>query len=125
MGNMLQDGLAWLAGQLAQHAAEEVEYFRGAERIVLLAVPAEVEIETLDGAGLLVVARATDFLVRTEDLLLGGEASEPRAGDRIRRSVGVRLVTYEAMPLGPKSHFEAADPYRIQWRIHTKQVLVE
>ena len=39
---------------------------------------------------------------------------------------GGKLETYEAMRLGGNdSHFEPADPYGNQWRVHMKRVAVQ
>lgn len=125
MGNMIQDGLAWLAGQVAAAAGELVQYRRGTQRVDLTAVPLDVEPELLEVEGYGLRAKVLDWLVAAADLVLDGVRTEPAAGDRIVRTSAGGQQTYEVAPLGEDAAARAADPHGVHWRVHGRLVSSE
>lgn len=118
----MQDGAAWLSGQLKTAAGVSVTYARGPLSVSLTAVPTLHEYEVVDDEGFGIVMLSRDYLVHTEDLVLGGSEIAPRAGDRITETVGGVVDTYEVMPLGQKKEYEPADSDGLLLLVHTKQV---
>lgn len=119
MKNLLRTGTAWLEAQRVEYCAEGAVYRRGDVEATVRATVARKIYETADDEGVLVLAEATDFLVPTGDLLLGGEAATPAPGDRIVWDGRTFAV---AAPGPGMSPYEPADPYGRSWRIHTKCV---
>jgi len=123
--NAIEKAVARLSATVQRAAGLAVQYYQDGLLIELTAVMADVDAEVVGPDGFPVVARATDFLIPCAELLVGGEPVEPKAGDQVRVQRGGKLETYEAMRLGGDSHFEPADPYSNQWRVHTKRVSVQ
>lgn len=86
----------------------------------LPATPAAVSAEVLfDPEDSATAALAQDWLIDTDAITYAGLAQRPRAGDRITVADGRGQRVYEVVPLGGR-HYEPADSYGLQWRIHTK-----
>jgi len=66
-----------------------------------------------------------DRIVEADDLVFGGQKSEPVEGDLIEHLMGSTKYTYEVMPLGTGSHYRPVGPYGTAWRIHSKLVKTE
>ena len=64
---------------------------------------------------------STDFLLTAADLILGGQAVEPKSGDRISRVRGSITETFEVLePAGQKCF--RTDAQGVTIRVHTKKV---
>jgi hypothetical protein len=63
-----------------------------------------------------------DYLIRVEDLALGGSPAPPQRGDQIREVVGSEMLVYEVLAPGGEPPWRWADPHRQMYRIHTKQI---
>ena len=119
MTDLLKQGAAWLAGQLAAHAAQSVTYGRGEDSCVLAATFGRTEFQVADDYdGLRTEHSDRDFLVRACDLMLGGDLALPQRGDWIRCEDG---SVYEVMAPGGEQPYRL-DPHGVQLRIHTKRV---
>jgi hypothetical protein len=125
MGNLFECGVAWLADQLKAHGSSEVTYQRGADQVAVQATIGKTEFEIDDGSGLIQRFQSRDYLIQTADLQLGGQATLPVAGDRIRETVGDQTFVYEVLAPGNEPHFRYSDPFRRLLRIHTKLVATE
>jgi hypothetical protein len=66
-----------------------------------------------------------DFLVRARDLVIAGERTLPKRGDRIRERGGQKDFIYEVMSPGSEPEWRYSDLYRRTLRIHTKHVGTE
>jgi len=119
MTDLLDGGLAWLDDQRHRHMARMVTYRRGGQVVQLRATVGRTVHEELDEYGAARRHESRDFLVRVGDLVLGGEAIQPSAGDQII----MNGVTYEVMSLAGEGPWRWSDPYRRTLRIHTKEVL--
>lgn len=125
MANLFESGAAWLAGQLKTHAAVDVIYVRGIESVPVKATIGKTEFEVDDGSGVILRIQSRDYLIHAADLQLGGSASLPLAGDRIRETQGSQTFVYEVTAPGNEPHYRFSDPFRTLLRIHTKHVATE
>ena len=119
---MLEQAAGWLDGQRVAHMSRTVSYVRGAESVELAATLGSTTYEVTDDAGATVQAKATDFIISADALVLGGETVKPEPGDRINVPAGEKVLVFEVMDLGGAGHYRLADPYGKAWRIHAKQV---
>ncbi len=123
MGNMLDDGSAWLAGKLKDHAGTTVTYIRGTASTVLTATIGKTELELLGDVGIDIQSRSIDFLVRATDLDLGSGPTEPQRGDTIVLRRGHEEITHEVVPLeAGQQCFRWSDPHGNILRIHTQRI---
>jgi hypothetical protein len=111
--DMLEKGLAWLAGKQKKHVSQKVRYFRGTTCYPVDATLGQTKLDIDDGSGVRVTAHSTDFLIRAADLPV-----MPDVGDRVIFNGG----EYEVLELTPTGCWCWSDPYAITRRIHTKQI---
>ena len=111
--DMLEKGLAWLAGKQKKHASQHVRYYRGSECYPVDATLGTTKLEIDDGSGVRVTAHSTDFLIRAADLPV-----LPDVGDRVLFHGG----EFEVLELTPTGCWHWSDPYAITRRIHTKRI---
>lgn len=102
-----------------------VVYQRGADAVEIAATIGRTEFEQVDEHGVVQRLQSRDFLVRAADLVLAGAPTLPKAGDRIRETVGAQTFVYEVMAPGNEPPWRYSDPYRKALRIHTKHVATE
>jgi hypothetical protein len=125
MPDVLEKGLAWLDDQRHAHMTRTVVYQRGADAAEISATIGRTEFEQVDERGVVQRLQSRDFLVRAADLVLAGAPTLPKAGDRIRETVGAQTFVYEVMAPGNEPPWRYSDPYRKALRIHTKHVATE
>ena len=125
MADMLREASAWLEEKRHEHLTAPVTYVRGEASVELQATIGRTIFEQRDDYGVLEKVESRDFLVRTEDLVLGGLHALPERGDRVRETQEGKVYVYEVMAPGKEPHYRFSDPYRTTLRIHTKQVDVE
>lgn len=122
MTNILQQGADWLEEMRHRHATVEVTYARGTDSVPVLATIGRTVFEVDNGRGILEKFETRDFLIRTEDLVLGGGPVLPERGDTIRETQGPTVHVYEVMAPGKEPHYRYSDPFRKTLRVHTKHV---
>jgi hypothetical protein len=123
MPDLLRDGQAWLSDQLHEHVATEVVYRRGIEEVAVRATIGRTLLKLDDGlGGVRMEWTDRDYLIRAEDLALGGNTAQPQRGDHIREIVGSQTLVYEVLAPGNEPPWRWADPHRQMYRIHTKQI---
>ena len=126
MPDLLAFGMDWLADRLKAFAARSVVYRRGTEELTVAAVIGRTLLKLDDGyGGVRMEWTDRDFLIRPEDLVLGGNTVLPERGDTIRETVETTTFVYEVMAPGKEPAWRWSDPHRQMLRIHTKQVGVE
>ena len=123
--DLLNTGAAWLEEQRHQHLTRTVMYERGADSVELAATVGRTEFEQADEYGVVRRTESRDFLVRTQDLVIGGALALPKSGDRVRETTGATAYVYEVMAPGGEPPFRYSDPKRLTLRIHTKHVATE
>jgi len=122
VADLLEQGTAWLDGMRQTHLSRLVTYQRGVESVDIAATLGSTTYEVADEAGVIVQAKATDFIVSAETLVLGGAATKPQVGDRIRVTSGTKVLVFEVLDLGGAGHYRPSDPHGRMLRIHAKQV---
>ncbi len=125
MPDVIEMGLAWLDDQRHAHMTRTVVYQRDADAVEIAATVGRTEFEQVDDFGVVHKVQSRDFLVRAADLVLAGAPTLPKAGDRIRETVGAQTFVYEVMAPGKEPPWRYSDPYRKALRIHTKHVATE
>lgn len=125
MADLLEQGASFLDAQRHAHMTRPVSYARGATAIEMHATIGRTEFEQADEAGLIHRVESRDFLVRTADLILDGQPTLPKAGDRIRETDGTATLVYEVLSPGDEPVFRYSDSYRKALRIHTKHIATE
>lgn len=123
MGDLLDDGLAWLAEQLKAHASRTVVYRRGTDEVTVQALVGRTLLKLDDGyGGVRMEWTDRDFVIAADDLVLGGEKTLPQRGDQVRETVDGKALVYEVLAPGSEPEWRWSDPHRRLLRIHTKQV---
>ena len=125
MADLLQKGSDWLEGMRTVHASRPVVYVRGTESVDVPATVGRTVFRLDKGYGVIERVEARDYLVLAVDLVLGGAAALPKAGDRIRETEDSKAFVYEVMAPGGEPCWRWSDPYRRTLRIHTKHVATE
>lgn len=126
MNDLLEQGSAWLEDQRHAHMTRTVTYTRTVgQTVTLSATIGRTDFEQADEFGVLHRIQSRDFLVLAADLVLGGEQTLPKAGDRVEETVGAKTYVYEVMAPGGEPPWRYSDPYRKTLRIHTKHVGTE
>jgi hypothetical protein len=129
MADLIQKGLAWLDDQRHTHMTQTVLYVRDGGTISyvveLQATIGRTEFEQVDEFGIVYKLQSRDFLIRAADLVLNNELTLPKAGDRIRETVGAQTFVYEVMSPGGVPPWRYSDPYRRTLRVHTKYLSTE
>jgi len=125
MADMLRAGAAFLAAQNKAHMSQTVTYQRGAATVELKAKLGRTQRPTQDQFGVQFTWEARDYIVHAADLVLDGVQVEPQEGDRIVETIGGKAVTFEVLPGPGEPCFRFSDNYRIELRIHTKQIAEE
>ncbi|GAB6184516.1 hypothetical protein [Thermopirellula anaerolimosa] len=123
MGDLLDDGLAWLAERLKVHASRPVIYRRGTDETTVQAIVGRTLLKLDDGyGGVRMEWTDRDFLIAADDLILAGQKALPRRGDQIRETTGGKTLVYEVLAPGSEPEWRWSDPHRRLLRIHTKQI---
>ncbi len=123
MPDLLEQGLNWLDDQRDAHMTRSVTYERGAESVALNATIGRTQFEQVDRDGIVQRLEARDYLLRAAELVLAGQETLPKAGDRIKETdAGGVIFTCEVMPMGSEPPWRYSDPFRRTLRIHTKLV---
>ena len=122
MADLLEQGSAWLDQQRVQHMSKTVSYHRAENSVEVQATIGKWTFEIDDGMGVLEKIESRDFLILTAELVLGGEATLPQRGDRLKETSGDKVYVYEVLAPGKEDCWQYSDLYRKTLRIHTKQV---
>jgi hypothetical protein len=121
--NLLEQSAAWLADQRDTHLSSSVTYQRGGDSVQVPATTGQTVFRFDDAAGGTARYVSRDFLVRVADLVINGEAIEPRRGDQVIETSGGKVYTHEVMPFGSdEPEWRYSDPQRTTYRIHTKLI---
>ncbi len=123
--NLLEKASSWLEDQRTEHTSRAVTYARGIETVDVSASVGRTIFDVDNGFGVVERTESRDYLVLTDDLVLGGGRTLPERGDRVRELQGDQTFVYEVMAPGKEPHWRYSDPYRKTLRIHTKHVATE
>jgi len=122
MADLLGKGSAWLESMRHAHMARPVIYYRAGLSVELLATVGRSVFEVVAADGVVEQVERRDYLIRAEDLVLGGERTEPQPGDLIKEPVNGMHELYEVMGAGREKHFRKSDDKGLTLRIHTAHV---
>ena len=123
--NLLERASNWLEDRRTEHATSSVTYQRANDTVVVSASIGRTIFDVDNGFGVVERTETRDFLVLTDDLVLGGARTLPERGDRVRGTQGTTTFVYEVMAPGKEPHWRYSDPYRKTLRIHTKHISTE
>lgn len=122
---MLEQGALWLDDQRHQHMTRAVDYVRGISTVGVQATVGKTVFEQADDYGIVQKTETRDFLIRTADLVLDAQITQPQRGDLVRETEGSTTFVYEVLSPGNEPVFRYSDPYRKTLRIHTKHIATE
>ena len=122
MGDLLAKGSEMLDRTRRAHLSRTVVYRRGVNSVELLATVGSTAFDRTDEYGVVHRIESRDYLVAASDLVLGGQAITPKAGDRIAETGESSVHEYEVMSPGDEPAWRYSDPQRRALRIHTKFV---
>ncbi|MEO0513482.1 MAG: hypothetical protein AAF108_11405 [Planctomycetota bacterium] len=122
MGDLLAKGSEMLDRTRRAHLSRTVVYRRGADSVEIEATVGSTAFDRTDEYGVVHRIESRDYLLAASDLVLGGEAVTPKAGDRITETGEARLHEYEVLAPGDEPAWRYSDPQRRTLRIHTKFV---
>ncbi len=123
MPDLLEQGSKWLDDQRHRFLTRTVTYQRGEHTAEVSATVGRTIFRFDDAHGVVKRYVSRDFLIRAEDLVVDGEQTLPRRGDRIRETQGGQVYVHEVMGPGrDEPDWRYSDPHRQTLRIHTKQV---
>ena len=117
MADMLSDGAAWMADQLAASASLTVAYKRGANSSQFVATIGKSTFESSGQNGVTEQWESRDYIVKTADLPYG----EPLRGDVIVEDIGGVSVFYEVTAPRGVPLFHYGDAFQNLVRVHTKR----
>lgn len=120
MVDMLNDGQAWVAGQLRDFAGQPITYKRGSLSVDLVATRGRTETDawTADGQDQIVHSRSDDFIFKPELLVLGGVQADPKIDDRIVCPQG----EFRVLPIEGDRCWRNSGAYGHLIRVHTKRI---
>lgn len=117
MADMLSDGAAWMADQLAASASLTVAYKRGVNSSQCQATIGKSMFESSGQNGVTEQWESRDYIVKTADLPYG----EPLRGDVIVEDIGGVSVFYEVTAPRGVPLFHYGDAFQNLVRVHTKR----
>lgn len=117
MADMLSDGAAWMADQLAASASLTCAYRRGANSSQFVATIGKSMFESSGQNGVTEQWESRDYIVKTADLPYG----EPLRGDLIVEDIGGVSVFYEVTAPRGVPLFHYGDAFQNLVRVHTKR----
>jgi hypothetical protein len=117
VADMLSDGAAWMADQLAASASLTVAYKRGANSSQFVATIGKSMFESSGQNGVTEQWESRDYIVKTADLPYG----EPLRGDVIVEDLGGVSVFYEVTAPRGVPLFHYGDAFQNLVRVHTKR----
>jgi len=115
MSDLLANGAAWLADQLAAGAARPCRYYRGTDYGIVNATIGRSHFEAQNTSGVVETWQSRDFIIRAGSLPFG----EPMRGDKIVEQIGGIDVTYEVASPRNTAWWEYGDTFRQTVRVHT------
>lgn len=120
--NRLAAGMARMRARMKAFAGTAVTYRRGDDSVELTATVGKTIARVDRGYGATIRMELRDYLVEAEDLVLGGAAVEPAAGDRIEETDADGTIwSYEvSKPDSTEREWRWHGRDRRTYRIHTK-----
>lgn len=124
MANMLQSAVAHAVAALKGNRGDVVTYQRGGDSVSITAAMGSTDLER-EADGAQISFRSIDFIVSTADIVLAGQETRPRRGDRIVSESESTTRTYEVLAIDNEQPYAFSDPDGTVLRIHTKLIREE
>lgn len=116
----LRNAVDWMKSKLMQQTrSEQILYTRGNDTIVLeYAVAGESTFQVSDFNHMRVNRTERDWIIDSNELILGGSKTEPLMGDRIIWQNGTVTNVYKVTAQSGDKVFHYSDPFQKMMRIH-------
>jgi hypothetical protein len=115
MSDLIANGAAWLAGQLAASASKTVRYYRGVDFGAVQATIGKSTFESQGQSGIIESWESRDYTIKAGTLPFG----EPLRHDRIVETIDGIDITYEVTAPRGVPVFHYGDAFRQTVRVHT------
>lgn len=126
MADRGQVGTVRNAARLRARRGRSIVYTDGAYSVTVVATLGAKLLNVMDETGgTRIVVTDRDYIVSAADLILNGVAVKPAKGAKITDAGDPDGVTrtWEVLPPADgEEHFQWADPYRVNYRVHAKLV---
>lgn len=117
--SLLNKGVSWLGGQLAQSTAQPVIYSRDGSTVELNATRGTTAMRIANGTPVGLRYKAVDWIVKTQDLVLDNTQIWPEQGDQIETAEGD--IFEVNVPGSNEDVYEELGSGLV--RIHTKRIV--
>jgi len=112
----------WHAEFRKEQASRMVTYRRGSDTVDVAASIGRTEHQFIDEHGIVRIWQSRDYLILTEDLIIGGIQVEPAAGDVIEDTdINGDPINYKVMPMDEEAS-RYSDKYGKRLRVYTKRI---
>jgi hypothetical protein len=118
MADLIGDGAAFMAAQMADFAARQVTYRRGGQSSVIRATVGRT-VFRVESDGVWLRLESRDYIVPAADLAAFGD---PQRGDQILETSSGVTVTREVIAPGGEPEWRWSGPGRDAYRIHTSTI---
>lgn len=122
MATSFHNAVLGLNNALRSSRGLAVTYCRGDAAAEVTAVAGQSRVSVEDASGMSVSSKRRDWIIRADQLVLGGQKVLPQVGDTIRLVVGEASEVYEVQRLAGESHYYACDELGQVLRIHTRLI---
>ena len=119
MPNLMQEGVAWLANQLQQHAGRRVRVSTCNTTRTITCWVSDKVYTVVDNMGVAIDIKSRDFTYKSADL-----RGDLCVGDTFTETIGTKTYTHEVMPLSDEPTTAWADVDGQMIIAHTKRVQI-
>ena len=121
---LIENGLKWLGEQRRKADGVSITYVRGSLSCVISDAVVDIgEVQIIEG-DIIRTIETREYLIAPASLVLGGDVTEPRRGDKIEEVRGSVTLRQELMdsPSPGIPAWDYDDPGRTLLRVRTKKV---
>lgn len=119
---LIENGLKWLGEQRRKADGVSITYVRGSLSCVISDAVVDIgEVQIIEG-DIIRTIETREYLIAPASLVLGGDVTEPRRGDKIEEVRGSVTLRQELMDEKGMPAWDYDDPGRTLLRVRTKKV---
>jgi len=123
--SILEKGAAFLSEKRHSDMSVDISYIRPNETpISIKATPGRAGGQDTELSGYTIDAERVDWIIRVQDLVIGGNATEPREGDQIGLVAGGVTMLYEINRDDSEKAFIYCDEFKLDYRVHSIQGVI-